>query len=312
MASNSNSRIFAYGAFGSNNVGDEAILEGIRKIYPECIQIYHNKVRNGIGYLPGQLLDGRISFKENDYLIIGGGGLLYDRTTVIIMTNLAKKARAAGATVDILRLGCEAAAPEYEKEIADLFRLARRASVRSTASQRIMNRIMAETFSVEFDFAFNLDNDVEAMPRRKRKQHEILTIGIVTASIDKQELNIFSDLIHQRINRSCANPVRFIHIPHSRSYFNPSNNDCVTGHMLWSLSRTHNAINDDMLIIEPFDGEPRSVLSKYKQLDGVISSRYHGLIFGKLAKIPTLAIGSTQIKIASFIEDHASEMLFRQ
>jgi polysaccharide pyruvyl transferase WcaK-like protein len=310
VASHPTGRVFAYGSFGSNNVGDEAILEGLKRIYPACIQIYHNKPRSGVGYLPSDILERKVSFRPDDYLIIGGGGLLYDRSTVVLMTRLAKAAQEAGAAVDILRVGCEAAGPDYEKEICELFAYARRITVRSTVSQEIMERISKNRYGVEFDFAFNLSKEVDAIPRIRRSNARFATIGIVTASVARAELDLLADFVFSHIRNGAIAPARFVHIPHSRSYFDVSNNDCITGHQLWSLSRTHNSMDADMLAIRAFDGDPLSVLSYYTQLDGVISARYHGLIFGKLAKVPTLAIGASQIKIRSYIQDHSSDSLF--
>ena len=38
----------------------------------------------------------------------------------------------------------------------------------------------------------------------------------------------------------------------------------------------------------------------------MITSRYHGLIFAKMAETPTLALGGGLIKLRSFIDDHPS------
>jgi len=302
-------RVFAYGAFGTNNVGDEAILEGIMRVYPECVQIYHNRPRGGPAIRPADILENQWFFAASDYLIIGGGGLLYDRETVVLMTQLATAARAAGATVDIRALGCEAAMTDYLPEIAALFACARFITLRSTRSRQIMHQMIGHYYPVEFDFAFNLTPEVRAVAKHRRPGRTP-TIGVVTASIDDGSLRAIAEVIRRHTRRAVERPVRFVYIPHSRSYFDTDNNDCITAHKLWSMCYAYNLKDDSLLQLQDFDPDPLSVLRSYRGLDGVMSSRYHGLIFGKISQVPTLALASNLIKIRSFVDDHRTDDLF--
>ena len=306
LAAGKATRVIAYGSFGSNNVGDEAILEGIKRFYPDCIQVYHNKVRAGEGYLATQLLGSTPFFRSTDYLILGGGGLLYDRGTVTLMIRLARAAKEQGAIVDIVRMGCEAARDDYAKEIVELFEMARRVTLRSTLSQGIMQKLTGKTYPVEDDFAFNLEEEARRMPRRK---NDIPTIGIATASSSRGDIEALAELIKKYTRAGNREPVRFVHIPHSRSYFEIGNNDCVTSHELWTLCHMHQAEDDSLLQLLDYDPEPLSVLQTYRNLDGVMSSRYHGLIFGLITDTPTLAIGGDLIKLRSFIDDHGADSM---
>lgn len=250
-------RVFAYGSFGTNNVGDEAILEGVKRLYPDCIQIYHHKRRVGEGVLPHQILNQPDFFRPDDYLILGGGGLLYSRETVVLMTNLAKAARAAGATVDIGRLGCEAAHQDYAAEMVELFSLVRRASVRSTISQTIMKEFTGTTIPVEFDFAFNLTAEARAAPRRL---FDIPTIGVVTATSGDGDVRGLAAVLRTHTRPGRPAPIRFVHIPHSHSYFDARNNDRVTAEQLWSYAGMHEAASEDLFELRDYDPEPLSVL----------------------------------------------------
>lgn len=299
-------RVFAYGSFGSNNVGDEAILEGVKRAHPGCIQIHLNKPRTGPGFFPNQVLQRPGFFTERDHLILGGGGLLYDRETVTLMINLAKSALAAGAVVDIQRIGCEAANDDYADEIRELFALARQASVRSTRSQAIIERITGTTFPVAFDFAFNLTEEARTIPR---VLHDVPTIGLATASMDDAQTRILANVIGDYLRTNPNSPVRFVHVPHSRSYFNLGNNDHLTGEKLWVFMGIQSVPHPERVELHQYDPEPLSVLATYRRFDGILSSRYHGLIFGKIAETPTLAM-ARNIKLLSFLEDHASDMLF--
>ena len=299
-------RVFAYGAFGSNNVGDEAILEGVKREHPGCIQIHLNKPRTGTGFFPNQVLQRPGFFTEQDHLILGGGGLLYDRETVVLMSNLARTALAAGAVVDIQRIGCEAASDDYADEIRDLFGLVRHASVRSTRSQAIIERITGKTCPVEFDFAFNLTEETRAIPR---VMHDVPTIGVATASMDDAQTRILAGVIGDYLRANRNSPVRFVHVPHSRSYFNVGNNDHLTGEKLWVFMGMQTVPHPERFTLLQYDPEPLSVLGTYRRFDGILSSRYHGLIFGKIAETPTLAM-ARNIKLLSFLDDHPSDTLF--
>lgn len=301
-----NDRVFVYGSFGSNNVGDEAILDGVRYLFPACHQFYLNKKRNGSGSFPHEALENPDFFRPGDLLILGGGGLLYDRPTVQLMLDLGRAARARGAEVDILRLGCEAASPAYHDLIRDLFGLARHATVRSTISQRIIHEITGRLCPVEMDFAFNLQRIAQPIPRSVQDD---LTIGIVTATLGERDRTTISALLHQETRHRTSDGLRFVHIPHSRSYFNAENNDCIVGEQLWCSADMQNAWAEDAFALWPFQQDPAGALAQYRKLDGVISLRYHSLIFARLCNLPTLAVGTELPKIAGFVEDNPSPLL---
>lgn len=301
-----NDRVFAYGSFGSNNVGDEAILEGIRRLYPRCVQFYSNKLRSGRGEFAQTAIATPGFFRPGDYLIIGGGGLLYDRETVALMADLAQVARRAGATVDILRLGCEAAQSSYASEIRRLFSQARRVTVRSSESREIMWRVIGRECPVEFDFAFLLRPETLALPL---ELNDVTTIGIVTATASLTEIQAIAGVIRACTHEAATRRLRFVHVPHSRSYFNLENNDRITAEEIWTSARMHHAWDEAAFEPLPYDGDPLRVLQRYKSLDGVVSSRYHGLVFAEMAGIPALALGSNLTKLQGFLRDHASALL---
>jgi len=300
-----NDRVFAYGSFGSNNVGDEAILEGIFRLYPKCTQFYSNKLRTGRGEFAQAAIEAPNFFRPGDYLIIGGGGLLYDRQTVSLMADLAQAARRAGAVVDILRLGCEAAQDSYAAEIRRLFSQARHVTVRSSQSQTIMQRLIGKTCPVEVDFAFLLRPQALALPRILQTE---TTIGLVTATTSLAEVQAIASVIRTH-TQSPSQRVRFVHIPHSRSYFNLENNDRITGEEIWTSSAMQHAWEETAFEPLAYDGDPIRTLTLYKSLDGVVSSRYHGLVFAKMTEIPALALGSSLTKLQGFLQDHASALL---
>lgn len=301
-------RIFSYGAYGSNNVGDEAILEGVRLHHPESIQLHVIHPREGTGASVDYNEAKEAGFfKKGDHLILGGGGLLYSREVVALMTLLARRVTQAGGTVDILRIGCEAAHPDFHDAIRELFSLARIVSVRSSISQKIISDICGIEVPFEDDFAMELRPQVASATG---SGHDIPVIGLVLASIKMPHLQRLAKQLERFLYVHVKRRgVRFVLIPHSRSFFDAENNDCITAEILSTFYRNPNDFRVEDFVAAPFSADPYEVLKAYSRLDGVISSRYHGLIFANLVGLPTLALSAGLIKIKSFVDDHPSDLM---
>lgn len=299
-------RVFIAGAYGTRNVGDEAIFDGARVIYPNAIQLYINAPRNLPAVEVYSMLRGPNKFRSQDTLIIGGGGLLYDRGAVRVLVDLCRKARAAGATVRIERIGCEAARPEFYTEVRELFALADAVSVRSTISQQMAHDITGREVQRAEDFATEL---APRLPQAKRRSSEIPLIGVVTGGDHQEDITPLIDLIKRFSSDRATAPVRFVHIPHSASHIGIRNNDEIVGMNI--------AVQVDLFLEGrmhgfqrlPYSDEPLDVLQTYARLDGLISRRFHGLVFAHMMRLPTLALPGDGQKNTSFIEDHRRENL---
>jgi exopolysaccharide biosynthesis predicted pyruvyltransferase EpsI len=60
----------------------------------------------------------------------------------------------------------------------------------------------------------------------------------------------------------------------------------------------------------PFNVDPQETLKTYADLDAVMSERFHGIIFGHITNIPTLALGAGNLKNRSLVEDYPRADLF--
>lgn len=299
--------IYSYGAYGSNNVGDEAILDGVRFFYPKCKQLYLFKPRdmNSIEY--NAALEPSF-FKKDDYLIIGGGGIFYGKEVLRYMLEVTKKALSAGGIVDVLRVGCEAAKEDFYEEINELYSLVRFFSVRSSISAEIIKNITGRDVVVQKDFAFCLQNSLNNKPKVK---NIIPHIGIVLGSIDPTSLEYFGSVISKYLIDTNFQKAKFYFLPHSRSFFDMNNNDCATFERLWTSLRYAHQYSNAPIEIVPFTSNPLNMLEFYSNLDGIITDRYHGLIFSKICNLPTIALGSNSIKTNSFIKDNLSNKLYQ-
>jgi len=300
--------VFAHGAYGTNNVGDEAIFDGLRIHEPQAIQLYINRGRVRECREVYSMLRGPNQFRPEDRLIIGGGGLLYDRPAIEIMLNLAGRVLEVGGVVDLLGIGAENARPEYHDVIISLVNLARTVTVRSTISQEIIRRITGREVERQDDFAFSL----KAPPRPPRDPKMFLpTIGVVTTGDPREDLTAIARIIQRYAGSSApGGRAHFVHIPHSRAYVSPRNNDVVVGHMLWSSIQISVDNRDLFFHMEPFTADPKKVLATYAELDGVVTGRFHGMIFGTLADVPILQTRAHTLKNQSFLEDYKSDKLF--
>jgi polysaccharide pyruvyl transferase WcaK-like protein len=290
--------IYSYGAYGTNNVGDEAIFDAIKLYYPKCIQLHSFKSRFSSSIEYNVPLRVSNFFKKDDYLIIGGGGLLYCKENVEYMIQLAKNAIKSGAHVDILRLGCEAAEKNYAAEIKELFSLVRFASVRSNKSVDLIYEYSGKRVCYQRDFAFELSRIVKRRNQGLRKRKRI---GLALASTDDKSLRIIAQHMKEWFNKT---EFEFYFLPHSRSFFDLTNNDYVTYHKLWSmLGEAHLSVKNPVELFE-FEEDPVKFLDYYDQIDYFIGSRYHSLIFATLFSLPTIALATNMPKNQSFVEDY--------
>ena len=81
--------IYAFGAWGTGNLGDDAILEGMRLEYgPSLIAVCsHPSTIPAPAIHNDELIN---SVKEGDTVLFGGGGLCYSYAAVRDMIKLAK------------------------------------------------------------------------------------------------------------------------------------------------------------------------------------------------------------------------------
>lgn len=59
----------------------------------------------------------------------------------------------------------------------------------------------------------------------------------------------------------------------------------------------------------PFTDDPMEVLKTYASLNGLITRRFHGLVFAHMMKLPVLGLPGDGAKNTSFIEDHPRKIL---
>jgi len=299
-------RVFAHGAYGTNNVGDEAIFDGLRTHFPGCIQLYINQPRVPGSVMVYRMLRGKNPFRSSDRLIIGGGGLLYDRPAVQVMVDLAVRVREVGGCVDVLGIGCESAKESYHDVIRMLVDQAETVTVRSTTSQQILQEITGAACERQNDFALSLPAPRYMPPD---VDSSVPRIGLVTTSDPREDISVLASMVKDFTGPDApGGRVHFVHIPHSRASRN--NNDVIIGHTLWSSIGIFTRNRDLFFHLEPFSADPATVLRTYATLDGVMTARFHGMVFAHLTGLPVLSMRAHTLKNQSFIEDYPRDGFF--
>ncbi len=294
-------RTFAFGAYGTNNVGYEAIFEGVCQCIPGAIQIYTHKpcVEPSVGL--HTLLRSTNRFRSDDRLIIGGGGVWEDEDAVKTQLDLATRVKAAGGMVEILGVGAEGADASYYDLIRELVDLAHRITVRSTMSQYFVQKITGRFAHWQNDFGSEISF---SEPAPALVVSEIPQIGVVTCgNVDEDISGLARAIQHYTGPDAEGGRVHFVHIPHSRSYVSLQNNDVAVGHALWSSIAIDKENRPIFFDLEPFNVDPASVLERYASLDGVVTQRLHGMIFAQVVGIPSLTLNASSAKNRSFLED---------
>lgn len=297
---------YIFGAFGTNNIGDDAILFGAHKKYTnlgdKVHPIYVNKLvwPNALCY-DSFLQEDRVHFKAPGRLLIGGGGLLHCQGAVQDYIKLASIAIEDGLSVEIQAIGTEGVSPTctYVPEVKQLCALASQITVRTKCSQNILRGLGIKS-SLTQDFAYQLRPSIPGIKYAKPMFPDGITIGIVTSSTeDYTSYTELQDLI--RAYTIGPSPINFLHIPHSRAYVDPRNNDVICGEWLWSSIYIYHADRESHYKQAPYS-DTLTTLGIYKSLDALITWRFHGLVFSELVNKPCL-LAAPSYKNMSYVQD---------
>jgi len=285
--------IYAFGAFGTNNIGDEAILAGMRSVYNGVKAVYVNKLTDVDSIYMGDFPP----LKQPPFpidcteIIIGGGGLLYTEQVLQYYVDLLRLAKAYGVPASIQRIGAEGIVDCNIQKlglVVDMCKLATSISVRSHKSKEILSKYTVKPIKVEPDFAYSLYK--ENLPQYEYyKEERIPRIGVVLngmASITPELLKVI---------RECTikSPLAYFHfIPHSRPYVSINNNDVIAQEHLWSSIDIYHANREQRIVLHQFSPFPMHAVNLYQAMDGIIGLRYHSFIFSELTQKPLISYAS--------------------
>jgi len=293
--------IYAFGAYGTGNLGDEAIFQGLmNEVSPEeVIQIYVNvpTYPKNLNY-DDMLKHRNLLLKPGDTFIIGGGGLFYNKENLINMNNLANTAIRHGMKFQIRGLGCEGDARNEKALIQKLCSKASLIEVRSKESKRILEDYNIDKVILTKDFAYNLKPDTEAAKKIfPAFKSNYPTLGLSTGG-NRDDIDKLSYIIRYLTFRK----VNILHLPHCRHYTDRYCNDVATGEMLWSNIAVWCGERINTFKLLPYAEKPETLLGAYHLVDGVLGMRYHSFIFSEVANKPIFGLTSGSKATNYFIE----------
>jgi polysaccharide pyruvyl transferase WcaK-like protein len=306
--------VYAFGAYGTNNIGDEAIFAGLKHEYPDAIQIYVNKPWSWspTANLPiwyADFLTGVCKFTKEDTLIIGGGGLLHSLKAVNDYYTMASLVTEAGGKVLIEGIGAEGIQSSYKDIVKQLLSLASHISVRTTTSKDLLQPLTKNKIDVRKDFAYSMATKSNTPGPLSTQRY----IGIVVGGAE--DLHVYDELSNL-LAKYTVGPehYNFLLIPHSISYTNPMNNDLLIFQYLWSNCNIYHAKREERIyILDYTPHDPEEALNLYKDLMlGCIGWRYHSLIFSEMANVPMLLAAPTFKNMAYVKDVKRSNLIVKQ
>jgi len=290
----SDDKIYCLGAYGTNNVGDDAILHGLLKEYPTAIPIVIKK-KYGDRSIPAELLLNSVNFFEKgDILIVGGGGIFTTAQSIQTIYKIVESAVNSGARILILKVGLEAffLTNETVGWMKEILKSAHTFSVRSLISKQMSEKLFQLSPVIEKDFAFNI------VPKTQPKSNDEFLVGISTSDFNIEMLKLYAKFIDEFSKKIPR--IKFIAIPHSRSFFQWENNDVVTQNILWSTVNDYSDTICENFILKDYPTSPEELIDFYSHLDCVIAERFHACIFAIINSVPLLVNHRTNDKLAEF------------
>jgi len=293
--------IYAFGSYGSGNLGDDAIFEGLCQKYREfeITQIYACQPTHSPAVQISSLLkDGFANVPEK--LIIGGGGLFFGQQYCDNANSLADLAISNNIIVEVEAIGLESSPISCHKSVIELFAKCSKISTRSGESQKIAHDLGYESVLVH-DFAYYMIPDKEGAERIMQKFDDNLpVIGIATAGGIDNNLDEPIDVVKMLIKE-----FNVLHLPHVRHLMSPRNgNEAAKGLIIWSSLGWEEPKLFKRYKCLPYPDSPRILLGIYNLISAVVSYRYHPLIFAELSGIPCYARYGDGRKIPGYFEDH--------
>lgn len=284
---------YALGAYGTCNIGDDAILHGILTKAPNLIPIAHSPLCD---HSPIFILDAAADknlFKKGDTLILGGGGLFYSKLAILDWLKFANNASSSGANFEIRAVGFEDYIDDFYDPTFQLFSLASKITFRTNTSLQIYKNIFPFNAEIESDFATLLKpkfNEYEEVINTR------LSVGVVTTGSIHQDYSELISLINHFKN------VDFFHIPHSRSPLGWENNDFVVGEYINTFIKKSFKEPITNFYTSSSSINFQDVMNIYKKMNAVISYRFHGVIFSDFFNLSCGVMRAESLKQRSSLE----------
>jgi polysaccharide pyruvyl transferase CsaB len=299
------------GSYGGLNIGDEAILtvalEQLRAELPRVeLTVFTRDVRHTReNHAVDRVVDGREACRDEladeirrlDLLLLGGGGILYDREASGYL-HVPRIAQVLGVPTATYAIGAGPLERHDERRaVADVLNAMVAITVRDLATRRLLEQIgVTREITVTADPALLLE---PAVPEKDTLERQGITRERHLVGMSVREpggaTHGLEDGVYHRLLANAADFVaeRFdanvLFIPMEQGDVRHAHRviaEMGAPHHAWVLKGTHG---------------PREMLGLIGELDLAIGMRLHFLIFAALAGIPVLALPYAS-KVTSFLE----------
>ncbi|NWJ44286.1 MAG: polysaccharide pyruvyl transferase family protein [Chloroflexi bacterium] len=307
-------QIFVLGAYGQNNIGDDALLEVFKEQLKDYNLIFNSarpadtEKRFGVKAVPTYLSIPRFArptaFARSQAIVFGGGSLLKEIegstprkiAYLIRIILLLLAARIFGKKTFMLGVGMGPLHGKIYKKLS-LFaaNMTDLICVRDTASAKLLQELGVKSkVLVTADPVFLMQpgelKPENAFPFEDAKTP--LVIAIPRYSLEKEEKRAFAEACDLMVERYSA---RILLIPFQVG-FSKKFDDVTASEEIKNMMRYGQEARIWTV------SEPRVALAAFARANLILSARLHGLIFGAIQNVPLVAI-NYEVKVGNFMSE---------
>jgi polysaccharide pyruvyl transferase WcaK-like protein len=281
-------KTFLYGAYGTGNLGDDALLKSALNLYkdeqPKVVSYGKPLLSDEIPWIDHfEFIKNPENFlKKGNKLIFGGGGLFWTASHGDVMAQLAIKASELGCEVAIDRIGVQGVHSNIEAAKI-LFRLSKQSTVRDQASVDILKQLgITENVVARGDLVSFLENVSTSSHFKDAKFRVGINHSATPFFYDESHRNKTLE-IYKKVATAFPD-IDFYYLPHTRHFNVICQNDVIFGEYFWKATRGK---------ITPlhFPSTVEELFKYYRGMSCVIGWRYHLLVIADLLKIPAAYLG---------------------
>jgi polysaccharide pyruvyl transferase CsaB len=299
-------KLLLVGGYGCGNVGDEAILSVLlgelrdlgARVRVVSADAAETRRQHGVEAVSARPLALARALLSCDTLVVGGGGIFsaYMGRRSMKLPALAGIARLLGKRVIFRALGVYGSTPpKVARRLVRAMERATFVSVRDDASVDALE-------------AFGLRREVlrEADPATRLKVEPCDTVvpsrsvGLALRRVrDEEQQETLTAAFAQLIDDLVEDGYRPILLPFSEHPSEPFEQDLAYANEVRALTREPARCR----VLEA-QLRPGQMLGVVRQLDALVGMRFHAIVFGRRASVPTVAVPYDD-KCRAFAEEHA-------
>lgn len=297
---------FVVSAYGTGNLGDDAIFTGVKREFSDAVQIYANVPSHQPNIWYADIIENGFPDQFGDHeLIIGGGGIFYSEQSTKDLLAIVKRALEKNMKISIRKVGTEYLSYVWAPWAKKVCEAAYYISTRSKKSAELLRAIGAKDVIVDRDYAYDLtaeDAKIEDVEFPKFNNQRPI-IGLITSGNLSGLENVVQIIKFLLTDYGIGDTMcNVVHIPHTRHYVSPKGNDVVTGEMLWSMIDIYHDFRYERFKLLSFPENDLRLLNAYTKVNGILGMRYHSFIFSEILEKPIFGFTSG-LKAKTYFEE---------